>query len=70
MRTLSLALIGALLIAAAGPPNTYATDEQTAVDYVLSLYDPNALGGTARRAPRSSGFASPSKTAMPAWISR
>ena len=57
---------------AASPLVAAAKQQQSAVDYVLSLYDSDALGGTAptRSAPRNSGTtasAPPSGTATPAW---
>jgi hypothetical protein len=42
----------ALLVLACAPNLTLAKP-QSAVDYVLSLYDPDALGGTARYTPRT-----------------
>jgi hypothetical protein len=49
MSGIRFAAIALLLLAAA--PHAALAKDQSAVDYVLSLYDPNALGETARYTP-------------------
>jgi len=46
-----LTAIALLMLAAS--PLLVAAKQQSATDYVLSLYDPDALGGTARYTPRT-----------------
>jgi hypothetical protein len=52
MRTvIRLAAIALLILATS--PHVAAAKQQSAVSYVESLYDPDALGGTARYTPRT-----------------
>ncbi len=46
-------LIAITLLMLAASPLLVAAKQQSATDYVLSLYDPDALGGTARYTPRT-----------------
>jgi hypothetical protein len=51
MSTIGFAATALLMLVAS--PEAASAKQQSAVDYVLSLYDPNALGGTARYTPRT-----------------
>jgi hypothetical protein len=53
-KMMSIARLTAIaLLMLAASPLLAAAKQQSATDYVLSLYDPDALGGTARYTPRT-----------------
>ena len=51
MSRIWLAAIALLMLVAL--PDAAIAKQQSAIDYVVSLYDPDALGGTARYTPRT-----------------